>query len=68
MDNKDIAFHFFCPEKSSIELIDKLENHTRLIFEEIKTELSYNNKKYIIDRSIIYDKILKSKNNIIILS
>jgi hypothetical protein len=68
IENEIIAKHFFTNDKSIFDLTQELQNHTENIFKQIKTYISFKDKKIEIDRSGILNEIKNSKDQVIILS
>jgi len=67
-ENEIIAKHFFTFDKSVFDLINKQEEHTESILEQIKTIFNFKGQVFDIDRKKVIDEIKNAQSQIIILS
>ena len=70
MNNRTTAQHFFCLDKSIIDLLDEKQKRTESILFNIQTEIDFNNQKIKIDRDGDLQTLKKelNKKQILILS
>lgn len=63
INNQEIAKYFFTFEKNTIDLINKLDNHSQMILEEIGTSITFGEQIIEFDRSEVIQKIITVVGN-----
>lgn len=57
IDNKNLAYHFFCLERSIISILEDKRNHSEALLYEIQSNIEFNHQKIELDRSYVLKDI-----------
>lgn len=68
IDNKIIAKHFFCLDKSIFNLIEEQREHTEKVLNGIQTSISFKMNTIEIDRKSDIEKITNTDQNVLVIS